>query len=300
MGSYFVRVLAAGSVGVALSVGLLAGPGAASPGGGSTGGTDAARLVVDGVVSEDRAVTDRVAASISASVRKARGRNLVVVTSDAARVQVRWRVGRKTVKKKLPVRAGRAKIRVPANARAIKVRALRSGSLGGTGWVKPASSRPSWDDDSYDFDTPLDPRQYEAELARLVNEARSQGRMCGSTWYPAVAPLRFDDRLAEAARRFAEDEVKRSYWKYSTPEGVKPGTWATELGYQGVVSWRSDIGLGCGADRAPEQEIGTMLGWSYSCESLMDAAVTDIGVGYYRDPDTGSSRRMILYGTSTS
>lgn len=290
-----VRALTIGSIGVLLSVGLLADPGVAAAGAGADVAVTA-QPATDSATRATRALTT----SISLTVRQSRGRYRVVVSSDAKRVQVRWLVGRSVVRKTLVVKRGWAKTTAPPNARAIRARALRSRSTGGSGWVKPPNARPSWEDDGdYDDGRPMDPRWYESELVRLINEARSQGRQCGSQSYSAAAPLRFDEHLAAAARRFAEDEVKRGYWAFRTPEGVEPGTWATELGYGGVVSWHSEIGLSCGASRPPDMELGWMLDERYSCEGVMDPAINDVGVGYYRDPDTGNSRRVIMYGTST-
>jgi hypothetical protein len=47
----------------------------------------------------------------------------------------------------------------------------------------------------------------EQRVYDLTNQACRSGRMCGSNWYPAVSELRWNDQLADTARKHAQDSV---------------------------------------------------------------------------------------------
>ncbi|MGW7575909.1 CAP domain-containing protein [Streptomyces sp. NPDC054765] len=65
--------------------------------------------------------------------------------------------------------------------------------------------------------------RYEAEVLRLVNEARAE-HGCG--------PLRRDPRLAKAARLHSQDMLAHHYYAHSAPNGPDPKERMAAQGYQ--------------------------------------------------------------------
>jgi uncharacterized protein YkwD len=117
------------------------------------------------------------------------------------------------------------------------------------------------------------------QVLALVNAARAQPRLCGSERFPAVAPLTWDTRLAEAAAAHSRDMARRNYFSHTGRDGQRVGARAERAGYE----WRAigeNIATGQGsAERA-------MAGWLASpthCANLMDARYTHMGAAYAID-----------------
>ena len=60
----------------------------------------------------------------------------------------------------------------------------------------------------------------ERKLLRLVNEARSKGRYCGSTFYPKADPLKWNDQLEEAAKIQANDMYEKGFLSHKGSNGL--------------------------------------------------------------------------------
>lgn len=118
----------------------------------------------------------------------------------------------------------------------------------------------------------------ERQLLAEVNKLRAKGITCGSRRYPAVAPLKWHNKLAKAARSHSLDMGKRNYVAHTTPELHFPNDRAKAAGY----SWFG-VGenLAAGADNAAQ----VVARWASSaghCSEMMKAINKDAGVGIER------------------
>lgn len=81
------------------------------------------------------------------------------------------------------------------------------------------------------------------EMLTLVNEARAEGRYCGSKYYKPVQPLVLSDKLNSAADIWSKDMAL-----HNTPAGHidslgrQPQTRANAVGYKGLVGENSAAG----------------------------------------------------------
>lgn len=115
----------------------------------------------------------------------------------------------------------------------------------------------------------------ELEVLRLTNDIRAKGATCGGTAYAPAPPLKWNDRLAHAARNHALDMGKRSYFEHTTPEGVRFSERITAAGYV----WQT-AGENIAAGYATPASV--VDGWLKSpghCVNLMNPAFTELGVG---------------------
>ncbi|WP_339096721.1 CAP domain-containing protein [Deinococcus sp. VB142] len=115
----------------------------------------------------------------------------------------------------------------------------------------------------------------ELEVLRLTNDIRAKGATCGGTAYAPAPPLKWNDRLAHAARNHALDMGKRSYFEHTTPEGVRFSERVTAAGY----AWQT-VGENIAAGYATPASV--VDGWLKSpghCVNLMNPAFTELGVG---------------------
>lgn len=111
-----------------------------------------------------------------------------------------------------------------------------------------------------------------------INKLRAVGITCGSRKYPAVAPLKWHNKLAKAARSHSLDMGKRNYVAHTTPELHFPNDRAKAAGY----SWHG-VGenLAAGANN-PAQVVARWASSAGHCSEMMKAINKDAGVGIER------------------
>lgn len=112
------------------------------------------------------------------------------------------------------------------------------------------------------------------QLLSLVNGARSQGRNCGSTFYPATTPVTWNSKLYQAALGHSEDMANNNYFSHTGLNGSNAGSRITAAGY----SW-STYGENIAAGQLTAQSV--MAGWLASaghCQNIMNSSVTNVSV----------------------
>lgn len=111
-------------------------------------------------------------------------------------------------------------------------------------------------------------------LLQQINAARSTGRTCGSTAWPAVRSLAWNDLLFSASAKHAADMALNNYFDHTSLDGRTLGQRVTAEGYR----WRAvgeNIAAGQGSVSAVVQ------GWLASeghCRNLMSSHFNDVGV----------------------
>ena len=119
----------------------------------------------------------------------------------------------------------------------------------------------------------LDPTGLAVRMLVSVNEVRAQGRRCGATFYPAAAPVRWNEILARAARMHSEDMATRNFFNHNSPDGSTPFMRVERAGYD-YSGAAENIAAGQMTLEA------AMAGWVASpghCANLMSAEYTEMG-----------------------
>jgi uncharacterized protein YkwD len=121
--------------------------------------------------------------------------------------------------------------------------------------------------------------QDDMEMLTLVNNARASTRNCGTTSYPAAAPLAWNCLLENAATGHSASMAQNDFFSHTGLDGSSPGDRITAAGYV----WRTygeNIAAGYGDAQA------AMAGWLSSaghCANLMSARFTEMGAGMASD-----------------
>ena len=124
-------------------------------------------------------------------------------------------------------------------------------------------------------------RQAEEEtMLSLVNEARTQGRMCGGALQKA-RPLKGNAVLFAVASRHAKDMALRQFFSSKTPEGVPLGKRLSDSGY----TWELVAENIASGGLPPAHVLENWLRNPAQCKNLMNDAYIDAGIGYA--PDKG-------------
>lgn len=112
------------------------------------------------------------------------------------------------------------------------------------------------------------------QILRLVNDARSRGRQCGSSYENAAQPLKWNVQLQRAAQQHSEDMYRRNYFSHTSKDGTPFYMRIRRQGYD-YFTCAENIGKGY------ESELSVIKGWLGSpghCSNLMGSAHTDFAV----------------------
>ena len=139
---------------------------------------------------------------------------------------------------------------------------------------------------------------FEVEVLVLVNEARAEGAICGtSDVYEPAPALSMDPALRCAARIHALDMATQDYFSNLDPEGLRYSDRAAMAGYEAFTRGQN-IGA---AHSSPEQLVVAVLGSPGLCRTLMDPDATDFGMGrVFAEGVEHSSYWTQVYGGPTS
>jgi uncharacterized protein YkwD len=115
--------------------------------------------------------------------------------------------------------------------------------------------------------------RYERAVAAAINKARAQAG-CG--------PLRYDSRLAAAARSHSADMAKRGYFDHNTPSGVTP--WARDKAEGYTQPSAENIAAG---QTTPSAAVSAWMHSSGHRHNILNCSSHATGVGFYRGGSYG-------------
>jgi uncharacterized protein YkwD len=127
------------------------------------------------------------------------------------------------------------------------------------------------------------------DVLDLTNEARAHARRCGSEQFAAAPPVRWNERLAAAARTHSEDMAKRNYFSHAGRDGRQVGARAERAGYE----WRAigeNIATGQGS---PARVVAGWIASPTHCANLMNPRFAEMGAAYA----TNQQADTIIYWT---
>ncbi len=115
--------------------------------------------------------------------------------------------------------------------------------------------------------------RYEQSVADLVDAERAKAG-CG--------PLRYDTRLADAARKHSADMANRGYFDHNTPEGVTPWDRVKAEGYQQPSA--ENIAAG---QRTPQEVVTAWMNSSGHRANILNCSSHAVGVGFFQGGSYG-------------
>ncbi|HEU4535989.1 MAG TPA: CAP domain-containing protein [Polyangiaceae bacterium] len=114
------------------------------------------------------------------------------------------------------------------------------------------------------------------EVFNLVNQARSQARLCGTQSFAAAPALRWDDRLGRAAQGHSTDMATKNYFSHTSPDGRTFVDRIKAEGYTSFAALGENIAAG---QQTPAQVVDAWLKSAGHCKNIMNPNFRDIGVG---------------------
>lgn len=117
------------------------------------------------------------------------------------------------------------------------------------------------------------------EMLTLINKARSQGHRCGKNDQPAAPPLQWNDDLAKAAKKHANDMARRDFFDHVNPDGWDTARRVERESYR----WQT---VGENIAMGPGSTSEAMRGWLNSaghCTNIMLSDFTEMGAAISND-----------------
>ena len=127
----------------------------------------------------------------------------------------------------------------------------------------------------------------ERELLTRVNNARINGRYCGSRYYKPISPVAWNALLENAAQRHSNDMANNNFFSHYGSDGSSPWDRIREAGYP-MLSGGENIAAGYSSVRS------AIKGWLKSpghCANIMSPYFREIGAAKAASPS-------FYYGTA--
>ena len=122
----------------------------------------------------------------------------------------------------------------------------------------------------------VDRSKLDDRVLQLINDARRQGRRCGSKRFPATTPLQRDAALDRAASAHARDMAARGRLGHEGSDGSKPADRVTRAGY----SWKAVAENIAAGQSTAEEAVRTWLESPGHCENLMSPRYSETGIAH--------------------
>lgn len=111
------------------------------------------------------------------------------------------------------------------------------------------------------------------EIRNAANAARTVGATCGTTYFAAVAPLKLDNHLVQAAIGHSEDMQSTGVMSHTGSDGSSAGQRISRTGYQ-WSTWGENVAAGFSSSAS------VAAAWLASpghCQNIMNPNFTELG-----------------------
>ncbi len=131
------------------------------------------------------------------------------------------------------------------------------------------------------------------DMLAYINNARVEGRQCGSEYYPPASYVVWNDLLADAAMKHSEDMADNDFYAHFSSDGSDHSKRLTDAGYR----WRAcgeNIHLGVNSSR---EAVESWLKSPGHCANIMRSVFTEIGAGAVKGECSDCGDCYVLYWT---
>jgi uncharacterized protein YkwD len=129
--------------------------------------------------------------------------------------------------------------------------------------------------------SPRDADLIRGQILALVNQARRNGRRCGSKSYPATAPLVLNEVLTDAALAHSREMATLDEFDHRGHDGSTPAARVARAGYGRYRVIGENIAAGV---MTPAEVTQGWLDSPPHCENIMDPRFREIGIAFAVNP----------------
>lgn len=117
------------------------------------------------------------------------------------------------------------------------------------------------------------------QMLQLVNQARSQERMCGDEHFSAAPPLKLNNMLQLAAEKHAKDMAEKNYFDHDSLDGRDPFDRMEDEGYEYSTA-AENIAKG---NKNAQSAINSWLDSPGHCANMMNPDLKELGMAQYKN-----------------
>lgn len=117
------------------------------------------------------------------------------------------------------------------------------------------------------------------QMLQLVNQARSQERLCGDKHFSAAPPLKLNKLLQSAAEKHAKDMAEKNYFDHYGLDGRDPFERIEDEGYE-YSDAAENIHKG---SKNAQSAINRWLKSPGHCANMMNPKLKELGMAGYKD-----------------
>ncbi len=121
-----------------------------------------------------------------------------------------------------------------------------------------------------------------SNMLYLVNQARSQERFCGNTFYAAARPLSWNNQLAQAAQAHSTDMATNNFFSHTGSNGTNSASRVENTGYLWVYHGEN---LAASVESS-EKAIALLLDSPGHCQNIMDPNYLELGAACANNNDS--------------
>lgn len=121
---------------------------------------------------------------------------------------------------------------------------------------------------------PVSFAQSAEEMVEMVNQVRSQARVCGGKRYAAAPPFRLNAALQRAAQKHADDMATKGYFSHHSRDGRSP---SQRIQAEGYAFWAAAENVAKG-HRHAQSAINSWLKSAGHCANIMNPEYTEMGM----------------------
>lgn len=114
----------------------------------------------------------------------------------------------------------------------------------------------------------------EDKFTSLINEYRTKGCRCGSTYFPPVRPVRWNNTLYKAALRHSEDMHFNRIFSHTGSDGSSPSERVDAAGYR----WMSTAENIAQGQRSIAEVVDSWIRSEGHCKNIMSKNYKDMAV----------------------
>lgn len=113
-----------------------------------------------------------------------------------------------------------------------------------------------------------------SEVLDIINKVRSEDRLCGDQHSQPVGPIKWNEKLVEAARRHSKDMARNDLLGHTGSDKSSPTDRLLATGYR-IRTIRENVGAG---QKSIEEVVNKWLKSPGHCRNIMADDVTEIGL----------------------
>ena len=112
------------------------------------------------------------------------------------------------------------------------------------------------------------------DAIEIINQLRATGRQCGSDFYPAAAPVAWNELLGNVAKSHSNDMATYNFFDHSGSDGLTPGQRLNNAGYE-WKTYGENISAG---STSIQMTIEGLIDSPDHCTNIMNPAFTEMGM----------------------